>query len=91
MHGEDRKDLLRHCAAGIIYACGSLDPKARRPASTMSSTWRRVAYSQATRHWATAQWEGHAATKEVDARQKDPPAPVADGYDQVFGRAGKLT
>jgi hypothetical protein len=36
MHGEDRKDLLRHCAAGIIYACGSPDPKARRPVSTMS-------------------------------------------------------
>jgi hypothetical protein len=55
----------------------------------MSSTWRRVAYLQATRHWATAQWEGHAATKEADAWQKDPPAPVANGFDQVFGRAGR--
>ena len=89
MHEEDRKDLLWHCAASLIYVCGSPDSKARRPVSTMSSKWRRVAYSQSTRHWATAQWEGHAATKEADARQKDPPAPVANGFDQVFGRAGR--
>ena len=42
---------------------------------------------QATRHWETAQWESHAATREADAQQKDPPAPVADEFDQVFGRA----
>jgi hypothetical protein len=35
------------------------------------------------------EWEGHVATKEADARQKDPPGPVANGFDQVFGRAGR--
>ena len=91
MHGVDGdRDLLWHCAASIIYTCGSPDPKARRPVSAMSSKWRRVAYSQATRHWATAQWEGHTAIKGADTRRKDPPAPVADGFDQVFGRAGNL-
>jgi hypothetical protein len=65
---EDR-ELLRHFAASITYACGSPDPRANRPVSTLLSKWRQVNYSKATLHWATVQWEGHAVVKNDTVAQ----------------------
>ncbi len=83
---EDR-ELLRHFAASITYACGLPDPKANRPVSALSSKWRWVNYSKATLHWATAQWEGHAVVNDTVVQRKQPLAPVADEFDHLFGRA----
>ncbi len=64
---EDR-ELLRHFAASITYACGLLDPRANRPVSALLSKWQQVNYSKATLHWATAQWEGHAVVNDTVAQ-----------------------
>ena len=66
---EDR-ELLRHFAASITYACGLPDPRAKRPVGALSSKWQRVTYSKATLHWATAQWKSHVVIKDGGARRK---------------------
>ncbi len=84
---QDDRELLRHFAASITYACGFPDPRANCPVSALSSKWRRVTYSKAALHWATAQWEGHAVVNDTVAQRKEPPAPEADVFDCLFGRA----
>jgi hypothetical protein len=61
---RDDRELLRHFAASITYACGSPDPRAKCPVSALLSKWQRVTYSKATLHWATAQWRSHAVIKD---------------------------
>jgi hypothetical protein len=83
---EDR-ELLRHFAASIMYACGSPDPRANRPVSALSSKWWQVNYSKATLHWATAQWDGHAIVNDTVVQRKQPSTPAANEFDHLFGRA----
>jgi hypothetical protein len=64
---EDR-ELLRHFAASIRYACGLPDPRANCPVSALLSKWRRVNYSKAILHWAMVQWEGHAVVNDMVAQ-----------------------
>jgi hypothetical protein len=66
---------LRTFCEGVARACGSLDPKATKPRSTLNSQWRRVAYTKATLTLATAAWEGHhpASRKPPPPMQKPRP------------------
>jgi hypothetical protein len=84
---QDDREQLQHFAASITYTCGLPDPRANCPISALSSKWRRVAYSKATLHWATAQWEGHTVAKDTGVQWKKLQAPVADKFDNFFGRA----
>jgi hypothetical protein len=84
---QDDREQLQHFAASITYACGLPDPRANFPISALSSKWRRVTYSKATLHWATAQWEGHTVAKDTGAQWKKLQAPVANKFDNLFGRA----
>jgi hypothetical protein len=84
---QDDREQLQHFAASITYACGLPDPRANCPISALSSRWRRVAYSKATLHWATAQWEGHTVAKDTGVQWKKLQAPVADKFENLFGRA----
>jgi hypothetical protein len=75
---------LRPFCEGFARACGSPDPRATEPCSTLNSQWRRVAYTKATPTLATAAWEGHcpASCKPPPPRQKlRPPS----HFDLIFG------
>jgi hypothetical protein len=84
---RDNRELPRHFAASITYACGLPDPRAKHPVSALSSKWRRVTYSKATLHWAMAQWKSHAVIKDGGAQRKKLSSPAADDIDRLFGRA----
>jgi hypothetical protein len=84
---QDDRELFRHFAASITYACGLPDPRANYPVSALLSKWRWMTYSKATLHWATAQWEGHPVINNTVAQRKEPLAPAANEFDCLFGRA----
>jgi hypothetical protein len=84
---QNEGELHRHFAASITYACGLPDPRANCPVSALSSKWRRVTYSKATLHWATVQREGHVVVNDTVAQMKEPPAPAANEFNCLFGRA----
>jgi hypothetical protein len=84
---RDNRELPRHFAASITYACGLPDPRAKHPVSALSSKWRRVTYSKATLHWAMAQWKSHAVIKDGGAQWKKMLSPAADEFNCLFGRA----
>jgi hypothetical protein len=61
---------LRPFCEGVARACGSPDPNATNPHSTLNSKWKRVAYTKAMLTLATAAWDGH----HLAPRKPPPPS-----------------
>jgi hypothetical protein len=67
-----------------VLACGSPDPTAINPTSTLNSKWKQVAYTKASPSLATAAWEGHRPTSlKAPPPMQKPPA--HSHFDKVFG------
>ena len=70
----------------MAYACLSASEE-EQPLSTMSSKWKRMVMSKATRTWATSAWIGHPPPDEGD--EDGPPAetspPTISDFSSVFG------
>jgi hypothetical protein len=66
------RHLLWPFCEGVVLACGSPDPSAMDPISTINLTRKRIAYTKASLSSATAAWEGHcpASRKAPPPRQK---------------------
>jgi hypothetical protein len=80
------RDKFKYLAQGMAYACLSASEE-EQPLSTMSSKWKRMVMSKATRTWATSAWSGHPPPNEAeeDGPQADTSPPTSSDFSSVFG------
>jgi len=80
------RDKFIYLARRMAYACLSASEE-EQPLSTMSSKWKRMVMSKATRTWATSAWSEQPPPDEADEdcpHAKASPPTISD-FSSVFG------
>ena len=77
------RDKFTYLARSMAYACLSTS-KEEQPVSTMSSKWKRMVMSKATRAWATSAWSEQPEADE-DCPHAEASPPTISDFSSVFG------